>query len=131
MSDLMMTRPYSARPSAHEAVPRHWGMALQVALRTYVTRQALPELTERELTDIGISRDDALAEAVRLPWDTKPSRRRRGAKGIFGHLARWLERARTRRLMGRMQARELHDLGLNPSAAHGALNGRAGSEHYD
>jgi uncharacterized protein YjiS (DUF1127 family) len=117
MSDLMITRPLTARPSANEATLRHWDMALYVAWRTYLTRQALPELSERELVDIGISRDAALAEAVRLPWDTKPARRRHNSNGIWARLTQWLERARTRRLIGRMQVRELHDLGLSPSDA--------------
>jgi uncharacterized protein YjiS (DUF1127 family) len=37
----------------------------------------LLEMTPRELSDIGISRATAIAEASRLPWDTAPVRHQR------------------------------------------------------
>jgi uncharacterized protein YjiS (DUF1127 family) len=90
--------------------------SLRIVLRTYLTRRALPDLTPRERADIGISASAALAEAARLPWDIN-LRRRRPTSGILGAIERALERARTRRLIGRLEARELRDIGASASAA--------------
>jgi uncharacterized protein YjiS (DUF1127 family) len=108
MSDLMTTRFTQARHPVGQVVRGHPIAALHLALRTYWTRQALPELTARELADIGLTRDAAMAEAARLPWDTKPRARR----GTIGRIQQALERARTRRLLARLQARELSDIGI-------------------
>ncbi|MBL6456994.1 DUF1127 domain-containing protein [Belnapia sp. T6] len=47
---------------------------LRAMLRAAITRRQLAEMDERMLSDIGISRVDALREADRLPWDIGPPR---------------------------------------------------------
>jgi uncharacterized protein YjiS (DUF1127 family) len=74
MSDLMMTRFDHARPAAERTDWAHPVDAIKLMLRTWRTRRALLELTPRELSDIGVSRATAIAEASRLPWDIGPSR---------------------------------------------------------
>jgi uncharacterized protein YjiS (DUF1127 family) len=116
MSDFTMTRFTSTSPAAGRAGLGHMILLLRTALRTYLTRQALAELTPRELADIGLSSSAALAEAARLPWDTTPGPRR-NPPGIMNSIQSALERARTRRLLSRLQARELRDFGVSPSDA--------------
>jgi uncharacterized protein YjiS (DUF1127 family) len=77
MSDLTMTRFDHARPAAERAGWAHPVDALKLMLRTWLTRRALLELTPRELSDIGVSRATAIAEASRLPWDVGPMDGRR------------------------------------------------------
>jgi uncharacterized protein YjiS (DUF1127 family) len=72
MSDLMMTRFDHARQASGRTEWAHPVGALRLMLRTWRTRRALLELTPRELSDIGISRATAIAEASRLPWDVGP-----------------------------------------------------------
>jgi uncharacterized protein YjiS (DUF1127 family) len=116
MSDLMMTRFDQARQTADRVTERHLLRSLRLTLRTARTRPTLLELTPRELADIGISASTALTEAARLPWDTNPGPRRHIA-GIVGWIQRALERARTRRLISRLEASELRELGISPSDA--------------
>jgi uncharacterized protein YjiS (DUF1127 family) len=116
MSDLSMTRFTSIQAQAGRTGVRHLASLLHLALRTHLTRQALLELDARERADIGISTSAAVAEAARLPWDTKPGPRRPSA-GMAGAIQRYLERARSRQLISRMTARELRDIGLSPSNA--------------
>jgi uncharacterized protein YjiS (DUF1127 family) len=116
MSDLLVTRLVSFRPSAGRVSERHPLRWLGMALRTYLTRQALPELSPRELADIGVSSSAAVAEAARLPWDTNSGPRRHRAS-IVGAIQRMLERDRSRRLIARMSARDLRDIGLGPTDA--------------
>jgi uncharacterized protein YjiS (DUF1127 family) len=120
MSDMMMTRSQSIRPTVGPAGARHLvallpGM-LRLAFRAYVTRKALPELTPRERADIGVSSAAALAEAARLPWDVNPGPRRQGG-GIVGAIQSAFERARTRRMIARLEARDLRDIAVSPSEA--------------
>jgi uncharacterized protein YjiS (DUF1127 family) len=117
MSDFMMTRFESVQPSAARVAVRHLRPSLRTVLRTYLTRQALPELSSRELADIGVSSSAAVAEASRLPWDTNPGPRR-PKSGLVGAVLTALERARTRRLIARLSAHELRDIGLSPTDAH-------------
>jgi uncharacterized protein YjiS (DUF1127 family) len=56
---------------------RQLAAAVQLSIRTQVTRQALPELSDHMLADIGLTRGAALAEASRLPWDFEPVMTRR------------------------------------------------------
>lgn len=56
---------------------RQLAAAVQLSIRTQVTRQALPELSDHMLADIGVTRSAALAEASRLPWDIEPVLTRR------------------------------------------------------
>ncbi len=46
--------------------------AVRLTVRAWMTRQSLPELPDRLLADIGVSRSAALAEAARRPWDLRP-----------------------------------------------------------
>lgn len=73
MSDLMMTRFVQSRPAAERTEWTHPVDAFMLMLRTWRTRRALLELTPRELSDIGVSRATAIAEASRLPWDVGPA----------------------------------------------------------
>ena len=107
MSDLMMIRFAPSRRSADGALPYHPVAMLRVVLRTYLTRQALPNLTARELADIGLDPAAAVAEAARLPWDTMPGPQGQGAPGMLARLQHVLERIRVRRLMARRQAPDL------------------------
>jgi uncharacterized protein YjiS (DUF1127 family) len=77
MSDAMMTRFEHARPDAGRAGWHHPLDSLRLVWRTYRTRQALLDMTPRELSDIGISRATAVQEASRMPWDIAPSRGQR------------------------------------------------------
>jgi uncharacterized protein YjiS (DUF1127 family) len=122
MSDLMMRGFTQARQPAGRSVLTHSVEALRIALRTYQTRQELPDLSARERADIGVSHATALAEAARLPWDTAPRPRRKNPEGVIGWLQRALERARTRRLLAQMQAREWADIGIDRSGADEEAN---------
>jgi uncharacterized protein YjiS (DUF1127 family) len=116
MSDFTMTRFASTSPATGVAGPGRLIPLLRTVLRTYLTRRALPELTPRELADVGLSSVAAVAEAARLPWDAIPGPRRSGS-GIMSRIQCALERARTRRLISRLEAREFRDLGVSPSDA--------------
>jgi uncharacterized protein YjiS (DUF1127 family) len=116
MSDFTMSRFTSTSPAAGRAGMARRFAELRTVLRTYLTRQALPELTARELADIGLSSAAALAEAARLPWDTTPGPRRHPSGVINAIQSAW-QRDRTRRLLSRLQARELRDFGVSPSDA--------------
>jgi uncharacterized protein YjiS (DUF1127 family) len=116
MSDFLMTRCTPVGPTARRLIVRPLFRSLRIAFRTYLTRQALPELTPRELADIGVSPSTALAEAARLPWDFDPEPRPR-KPGIIHAIGHVLERARSRRLISRLELRELRDFGVSPSDA--------------
>lgn len=116
MSDLSMTRSTSLRPTADRAGVRRLASVLYRAFRIHLTRHALLELDARERADIGITKSAAIAEVARLPWDTKPGPRRPGS-GIGAAIQAYLERARSRRLISRMSAWELRDIGLSPTNA--------------
>jgi uncharacterized protein YjiS (DUF1127 family) len=116
MSDLMMTRFRLVRPTTKQTVMRQVVPSPRMMLRTYLTRQALLELTPRQRADIDVSSSAALAEAARLPWDVNPGPRRRPA-GIMGAVQRALERTRTRRLISRLATRDLRDISVSPSDA--------------
>jgi uncharacterized protein YjiS (DUF1127 family) len=113
MSDLLVTRFAPVRERVSRAEPQRLLKALRIVWRTYRTRQALPELTDRELADIGVASVAALAEAARLPWDAAPRPGQPAPTGVAGFVHRALERARTRRLLARMQAREFRDIGIS------------------
>jgi uncharacterized protein YjiS (DUF1127 family) len=115
MSDLMMSR-FAPSRAASRAGQGHAIPSLHLVLRSYRTRQALPDLSPRELADIGVSSTAALMEAARLPWDAAPGPRK-DRRGIMGAIHHILERARTRRLISRLESRELRDFGVSPSDA--------------
>jgi uncharacterized protein YjiS (DUF1127 family) len=116
MSDFPMTRFDSVRPSAGRVSERHPVGWLRMAFRIYLTRRALMNLTAREFADIGVSPAAAVAESARLPWDTNPGPRRR-KPGTLTAIQGALERARSRRLISRMSARELRDIGISATDA--------------
>jgi uncharacterized protein YjiS (DUF1127 family) len=72
MSDTTMSRFERARPEAAQAGRTHPIDALRLMWRAYRSRQALLQLTPRELSDIGVTRATAIAEASRMPWDIAP-----------------------------------------------------------
>lgn len=86
-----------------------WTLALM--LRVTSTRKALPELDDRMLADIGVTREEALAEATRAPWDVAP---RRGPRVV---LWRWIRDALRRRyermLISRLDGALARDLGVS------------------
>ncbi len=96
MSVLTMPRFLPVRPAAGRMETGRLAASLRRGLRTWLTRQALPDLTARELADIGVSPAMAVAEAARLPWDI--ASRSRPATGIAATLQRALEHARIRHL---------------------------------
>jgi uncharacterized protein YjiS (DUF1127 family) len=122
MSDSTLNRFVTARQSPGRATAASPIAAIRLALRTYLTRQALSELTVRELSDIGLTRYAALTEAARLPWDTDPGPRRRSPRGMLAEIQRTWQRARTRRLLASMNARDLRDFGVTPSEAEAEAN---------
>jgi uncharacterized protein YjiS (DUF1127 family) len=73
--------------------------AFKLAVRTYRSRQTLPELPNHLLADIGIDRATALAEAARLPWDMRPARRTAEAHGVWPAIGRRIEAFRVRELL--------------------------------
>jgi uncharacterized protein YjiS (DUF1127 family) len=82
MSDLVTARS-ALVPQTHDR--SGWDQlvaAIALAWRTRATRRALPELSDHQLADIGLTRPAALAEAARLPWDTRPARRWRRTSGL-------------------------------------------------
>ncbi|WP_158932199.1 DUF1127 domain-containing protein [Acidisphaera sp. S103] len=105
MSDFMVTHSRPARATASQPDARHLFPLLRLALRTCLTRRALPQLTARERADIGISASAAVAEAARLPWDINPGPRR-PSPGVIGTIQRALHRARTRLLTARLAAQD-------------------------
>jgi uncharacterized protein YjiS (DUF1127 family) len=122
MSDLTINRFVTTRQPTGRAPAASAIAALRVAFRTFLTRQALPELTVRELSDIGLTPHTALSEAARLPWDTDPGPRRGAPQGLLAKIQRAWQRARTRRLLATMNARELRDFGVTPSDAETEAN---------
>jgi uncharacterized protein YjiS (DUF1127 family) len=122
MSVLTLPRFVTARQPTGRTGFTALVAALHLAFRTYLTRQALPGLTARELSDIGLTRHGALAEAARLPWDTDPGPRRRGPDTFLARIHQAWHRTRTRRLLAEMSAHELRDIGLTPTDAEVEAN---------
>lgn len=97
------------------------------------TRRQLAEMDDRMLSDLGISRSDALAEADRLPWDFSDDRACRSGRGVGRASSGWLTRAaaglreaarryRTRRQIAELDARALRDIGLTWAEAEREAN---------
>ena len=117
MSDLMISRSSAARLFDFRGMAFDPMAALRLMVRTYATRRELTQLSPRELADVGIPANAALREAARLPWDTTSGPRRQDNGSILLRIQNAIERARTRRLITQMQARELRDIGLSPTDA--------------
>ena len=122
MSDLTLQRFTTARRPAGRSGVKSVITMLRQAFRTHLTRQALPELTERQLADIGVTRYAALTEAARLPWDSDPGPRRGGSGNVSGRLQQAWHRARTRRLLAEMSSQDLRDIGVPPTEAEVEAN---------
>ncbi len=116
MSDLIMARFEAALPASGQTGASRLIAVLRTMLRAWQTRQALTQLTPRERADIGVTLSTAVSEAARLPWDVKPGPQRHG-RGTIASIQRALERARTRRLIAAMDARNLSDIGISVSTA--------------
>lgn len=101
MSDFVSSGFVLAQPARDHASERAPVTALRLVWRTCLTRQALPDLTPRELADIGVSATEAVAEAARLPWDIGP---RQPNRGILASIQQVWERARAIRLLARQTA---------------------------
>ncbi len=65
----------NSRPSRRQA---GWPALIRRMFQIVESRQDLQELDERMLRDVGITRQEALAEANRAPWDLTPYRKPRG-----------------------------------------------------
>ena len=63
----------SARLPARAAHPTGLLARLRLALAARAQRRALAQADDRLLDDIGVSRDQALAEARRPVWDVPPT----------------------------------------------------------
>jgi len=76
MSNITMTHFAPARTAGGGAGWSHLADALSAMFRAWATRRDLADLSPRELEDIGLTRQAALKEARRLPWDLAPALRR-------------------------------------------------------
>ena len=73
----MTTRSLPASHPVRTGTPRRvsWFAWLRRVLDAAESRRQLAEMDARMLSDIGISRAEALDEAARAPWDLTPRRR--------------------------------------------------------
>jgi uncharacterized protein YjiS (DUF1127 family) len=93
------------------------------------TRRQLAGMDDRMLSDIGISRADALAEYERAPWDLGPPPRpgRRPLRpGRVARFRQWSREAarryRTRKHIAELDERALKDIGITFAAAEHEAN---------
>lgn len=56
--------------------PMNWLRFIQIVLSVKKTRTALAELTDDQLVDIGLAREEAEAESMRRAWDVPAHWRR-------------------------------------------------------
>lgn len=72
----MTSRSLSATPATRTVAPcgATWLGWLRRVLQAIESRRHLAEMDARMLSDIGISRAEALREAARAPWDLAPRR---------------------------------------------------------
>ncbi|MBP0464346.1 DUF1127 domain-containing protein [Roseomonas sp. PWR1] len=73
----MTSRSLSTTRTIRNAAVRGttWLDWLRRVLHAVESRRHLAEMDDRMLSDIGISRTDAMREATRAPWDLTPPRR--------------------------------------------------------
>jgi uncharacterized protein YjiS (DUF1127 family) len=73
----MTNRSLSVSPAIGTAAARGatWFDWLRRVLQAVESRRHLAEMDQRMLSDIGISRAEAVREATRAPWDLAPPRR--------------------------------------------------------
>ncbi|MBN8905917.1 MAG: DUF1127 domain-containing protein [Rhodospirillales bacterium] len=111
--------------------------AAALELRTVASRRDLVELDERSLADVGLTRDAALLEARRAPWDLEPPHRRRPRRGtgrngagawnrslalLQDRVREMLFRRRTRQMLADLDGRMLKDIGVSFSEAEHEAN---------
>lgn len=76
-----MTDKSNARPNvtaAYSIAPRsNWIQRIMTMLALHRTRIDLSKLSDEQLSDIGLTRDDVVAELERPVWDVPPNWRRR------------------------------------------------------
>jgi uncharacterized protein YjiS (DUF1127 family) len=70
---ILRSATASARLTGGSAHPTRLLARLRLALAARAQRRALARADDRLLDDIGISRDQALAEARRPVWDVPPT----------------------------------------------------------
>ncbi len=97
MFEPIATRSAFAAHQRDRSRPVRLVAAVKLMLRAHVTRQALPEISDHLLADLGITRPMALDEAARLPWDISPARSRH-AGGLGSVIGQTLQRIRNRRM---------------------------------
>jgi uncharacterized protein YjiS (DUF1127 family) len=73
MTTRSLPASHTDRIAASAGMP--WLGRLRRCIQTIRSRRQLAELDDRLLSDIGISRAEALEEASRAPWDLAPRRR--------------------------------------------------------
>ncbi len=76
MFQLSVAQSRSTRQIVSSVGLRQLAYGLAMMHQAWSTRRTLAQLTDRELHDIGITRQTALAEARRLPWDLAEVHRR-------------------------------------------------------
>jgi uncharacterized protein YjiS (DUF1127 family) len=69
----VLISPLRAEPISTNAHVRPWLAHLLRMRRNWHTRRQLLELDTHLLRDIGLTRDQAIQEATRLPWDPPPA----------------------------------------------------------
>ncbi len=75
MSGTVLTRTVSVLRAARPAQRGGWLSRLLAMRRAVRTRRELAALDERQLRDIGLTREAAMEEAMRAPWDLVARRR--------------------------------------------------------
>ena len=77
MSGTVLNRSVSVLRAARLAQPvppGGWLSRVAAMLRAARTRRELAAMDDRQLRDVGLTRDAALEEALRAPWDIAPTR---------------------------------------------------------
>jgi uncharacterized protein YjiS (DUF1127 family) len=95
------------------------------AWRNAVTRSELAQLDDRMLADIGLTREAALLEADRFPWEMGPWRhqpRREAQQSVLRHLDAMWRRHRSRQRIARLDASLLKDIGVSYAEAEAEAN---------
>lgn len=76
MSGTVLNRSVSVLQAARLAQPVPFGGWLSrfaAMLRAARTRRELAAMDDRQLRDVGLTRDAAMEEALRAPWDIAPA----------------------------------------------------------
>ena len=94
------------RPNPISPSLRSFGLTsiLRLVFRHARSRPALRDMEPRLLADIGVTREQAMAEADRAPWEIGPAEAPWSLREL---ISRW----HGRRLLPRLDARAIKDLG--------------------